>query len=42
MIVEIKLNEELAKRSNALAEKCKHDLKVVLGILRVPRLSMMF
>ena len=42
MLFEIKLNQEIAKRSNAFVEKCKQDLKIVIGICRVPRLSHMF
>lgn len=42
MQIEIKIKEELAKRSEELAKKCKKDLKMVLAICRVPRLSHMF
>lgn len=42
LLLEIKLNQEIAKRSNALADKCKQDIKMVLGICRVPRLCKMF
>ena len=37
--IEISLKEEIAKRSTALAEKCKQDLKMALAICRVPRLA---
>lgn len=32
MQIEIKINEEIAKRGSNFAEKCKLDLKMVLAI----------
>ena len=42
MKIEIKLSEEIANRAIAFTEKCKHDIKMVTAICRVPRLSYMF
>ena len=42
MLIEINVKDEIIKRTTALAEKCKHDLKMVLAICRVPRLCNKF
>jgi hypothetical protein len=42
MQIEIALHKELAKRNIALAEKCKADLKVVLSVTRIPRLTTLY
>ena len=42
MQIEINIKDEINKRSTAFADKCKHDLKMVLAICRVPRLCIMF
>ena len=42
MQIEITLHKELSKRNAALAEKCRNDLKVVLSVTRIPRLTTIY
>ena len=42
MHVELKVKEEISKRSETYAKKCRQELKILLAICRVPRMSHMF